>query len=114
MTRVKTGTTRRARHNKVRKLAKGYKHSAGRRYKTAKEAILHAGHYAYVGRKQKKRNIRKLWIVRLNAAVREHGMKYSTFINALTDKKIEINRKMLSDIAVKDPQTFEEIVKKVK
>ena len=112
--RVRTGTTRRRRHNKVRKQAKGFKFSASRRYKTAKEAVLHAGQYAYVGRKQKKRNFRKLWIMRLNAAVRERDISYSVFIKALTDNNIELNRKMLSDIAINDPDTFSEIVKTVK
>ena len=114
MTRAKTGITRAKRHRKVRKMAKGYKHSASRRYKTAKEAVLHAGQYAYVGRKQKKRNLRKLWIVRLNAASREHGMKYSELIAALKKNNVELDRKILSDIAVRDPETFEKIVAEVK
>ena len=114
MTRVTTGTTRAKRHKKIRKLAKGYKHSASRRYKTAKEAVLHAGQYAYVGRKQKKRNLRKLWIIRLNAAVRDHGMKYSVFIARLKSSNVELDRKILADIAVNDPETFGKIVEKVK
>lgn len=114
MSRTKAGVTRRRRHNKIRTLAKGYKFSASRRYKTAKEAILHAGQYAYVGRKQKKRNLRRLWITRLNAAVRANGMTYSTFIKALSDKNIELDRKILSDIAVHDPEGFTSIVNEVK
>lgn len=100
-------------HRKTLKAAKGFKHARSRRIRTAKEAVMHAGKYAYIGRKLKKRDLRKLWIIRLNAAVREHGMSYSVFVKALKDKKIEINRKILSDIAVKDPKTFGEIVKKV-
>lgn len=114
MTRVKTGTVRRRKHNKVLKEARGFKFAANRRIRTAKEAVLHAGQYAYIGRKQKKRNLRKLWIVRLNAAVREHGLSYSKFIKALSDKKIELDRKVLSDIAIKNPEDFKQIVEKVK
>ena len=112
MTRVTSGTTRSRRHKKVRKLAKGYKYSASRRYKTAKEAVLHAGQYAYVGRKLKRRTLRRLWIFRLNAATREHGMKYSEFIAGLKKNNVELDRKILSDIAVNDPVTFEKIVQK--
>jgi len=100
-------------HKKIRKLAKGYKFSASRRVKTAKEAILHAGQYAYVGRKRKKRDLRSLWITRINAGVREHDLSYSRFMNLLKKNKIELDRKILSDIAVKDPKTFESIVKEV-
>ena len=102
------------RHRKVKKAAKGYKHSARRRVKTAKEALLHAGHYAYVGRKLRKRDLRRLWIVRLNAAAREHGISYSKFIARLKKEKIEVDRKILSDIAINDPNTFKEIVTEIK
>lgn len=111
MSRARTGTTRAARHKKVRKLAKGYKFSASRRYRTAKEAVLHAGQYAFVGRKLKKRNLRSLWITRLNAALRENDTKYSAFIKTLSDKKVELDRKVLSDIAINNPEDFKEIVK---
>ncbi len=114
MTRAKTGTTRHKRHKKIRKLSKGFKFSASRRYRTAKEAVLHAGQYAYVGRKQRKRNLRRLWITRLNAALRENGSKYSSFIKALDKKNVELDRKILSDIAVNNPDDFKEIVKSVK
>ena len=114
MSRAKTGYTRSRKHKKVREQAKGFKFSASRRYKTAKEAVLHAGQYAYHGRKLKKRNLRRLWITRLNAALREHGMKYSTFIDALKKKNIELDRKILSAIAIEDPETFSQIVKEVK
>lgn len=114
MPRTITGFTRRRKHNKVLNAAKGFRQSRRRRYKVAKEAVLHAGHYAYVGRKQKKRNFRKLWIVRLNAAVREHGLSYSRFIAGLKEARVEMDRKILSDIAISDPETFTEIVNKVK
>lgn len=114
MTRVKTGTTRHRKHRKIRKAARGYKQARSRRVKNAKETLLHAGQYAYVGRKQRKRSLRRLWITRLNAAVRKHDMKYSSFIKALKENKIELDRKILAEIAVKDPETFAEIVKQVK
>ena len=112
MPRVKSISAKR--HRKLKKLAKGYHSARRKRVKAAKEAVLHAGQYAYVGRKQKRRNLRKLWITRLNAAVREHGLKYSSFVKALKDNKIELDRKILSEIAVKDSSTFEKIVSKVK
>ena len=96
------------------KAAKGFKQSRSKRYKVAKEAILHAGQYAYVGRRLKKRDLKKLWITRLNAAVREHDLSYSKFSAALKASKVEINHKLLADIAVSDPSTFSEIISKVK
>ncbi len=102
------------RHRKVKKAARGYKHAARRRVKVAKEALLHAGHYAYVGRKLKKRDLRRLWIVRLNAASREHDLTYSKLIAGLKKEKIEIDRKILSDIAIHDAETFGKIVSEVK
>ena len=101
-------------HRKVKKQAKGYKHSARKRVKVAKEAVLHAGQYAYIGRKLKRRNLRRLWIVRLNAAAREHNLSYSKFISLLKEKKIEIDRKILSDLSIKDPKTFKTIIDKLK
>lgn len=112
MPRTKSLSARR--HRKVKKAAKGFKQARRVRVKVAKESLLHAGQYAYVGRKQKKRNLRRLWVTRLNAAVREHGLTYSVFIKKLKDNKIELDRKILSDIAIKDPKTFEKIVKQVK
>lgn len=110
MTRVKSLGIKK--HKKIKKLAKGYKHARSRRFKTANEAVLHAGQYAFIGRKQKKRVLRSLWIKRLNAAVREAGMKnYSEFISKLKKSKIDLDRKILSDIAVKHPKTFKDIVK---
>lgn len=101
-------------HRKVKAAAKGFKHSRRKRVKAAKEALLHQGQYAYVGRKQKKRNFRKLWIQRLNAAVKEHGLTYSEFIKKLLENKIALNRKMLADIAVNDEKAFSEIIKLLK
>ena len=96
------------------KKARGFKQARSSRYKTAHEAVLHAGQYAYEGRKNRKRDMRKLWIIRLNAAVREHDISYSRFIAGLKAKNINLDRKILSDIAIRDPQTFSEIVSKVK
>lgn len=92
-------------------MAKGFKQARRTRIQTAKEAILHAGQYAYHGRKLKKRDLRKLWIIRLNAAVRERGVSYSQFISGLKKAKITLDRKILSDIAINDPKTFDAIVK---
>ena len=102
------------RHRKIKKAARGYKHSARKRIKVAKEALLHAGQYAYIGRKLRKRDLRKLWIIRLNAAAREHGTTYSKLIQGLKKANIEIDRKILADIAVNDPDTFKEIVSAIK
>jgi large subunit ribosomal protein L20 len=96
-------------HRKIKRLAKGYKQARSRRVKSAKEALLHAGAYAYHGRKLRKRDLRKLWIIRLNAAARQNGLSYSKFISNLKSAKIEIDRKILSDIAVSDPDTFKKI-----
>lgn len=102
------------RHRKIKKAARGFKHSARKRVKTAKEALLHAGQYAYIGRKKRRRDLKKLWIIRLNAAARKHGLTYKELIANLKKNKVEINRKILSDIAVKDPDTFEKIISEVK
>jgi len=112
MPRVKSISAKR--HRKIKKLAKGYKHAARKRVKGAKEAVLHAGQYAYHGRKRRKRDLRRLWIVRLNAATRVHGLKYSEFISKLKSNNIELDRKILADIAVNDPETFKKIVSEVK
>lgn len=114
MVRVKGGITTRRRHKKVLKMAKGYWMTRHKQFKKAKEATLHAGEYAFSGRKRKKRDFRRLWIIRLNAAVRSLGMKYSQFIKALKDKKIEVDRKILSKIALEYPKVFEKIVEKIK
>lgn len=102
------------RHRKIKKAAKGFKQARRSRVKNAKETLLHSGEYAYIGRKLKKRDLRGLWILRLNAAARDLGTTYSKLISKLKKGKIEIDRKILSDIAIKDPDTFKKIVDKVK
>ena len=114
MARVKNGAVTKARHKKVLKQAKGYFGSKHRLYKTAKEQVMHSGRYAYRDRKQKKREFRKLWITRINAACRENGISYSRFIEGLTKAGVEINRKMLSEIAISNPEVFTELVKMAK
>ena len=111
MTRVKNGVTTKARHKKVLKEAKGYFGSKHRLYKTAKEQLMHSGQYAFRDRKQKKRDFRKLWITRINAACRQNDISYSRFIEGLTKAGVEINRKMLSEIAINDPKAFTDLVK---
>ena len=108
MARSKSPSARR--HRKVLQQAKGFKHAARRRIKTAKEAVLHSGNYAYRGRKLRKRDMRALWIVRLNAAARQHDLSYSKLMKGLKDANIEMDRKMLSEIAVNDPEGFKEII----
>ncbi len=114
MTRVKNGVTTKKRHKKVLKAAKGYFGSKHRLYKTAKEQLMHSGQYAFRDRKQKKRDFRKLWITRINAACRENEISYSKFIDGLNKAGVELNRKMLSEIAINDPKAFSEIVKVAK
>ena len=110
MTRVKNSVTTKARHKKVLKAAKGYFGSKHRLYKTAKEQLMHSGQYAFRDRRQKKRDFRKLWITRINAACRENEISYSRFIEGLSYAGIEINRKMASEIAINDPKAFAEMV----
>ena len=114
MARVKNGAVTKARHKKVLKAAKGYFGSKHRLYKTAKEQLMHSGQYAFRDRKQKKREFRKLWITRINAACRQNDISYSRFIEGLTKAGVEINRKMLSEIAINDPKAFTELVKVAK
>lgn len=114
MTRVKNSVTTRARHKKVLKAAKGYFGSKHRLYKTAKEQLMHSGQYAFRDRRQKKRDFRKLWITRINAACRENEISYSRFIEGLNKAGIEVNRKMLSEIAICDSKAFSELVKQAK
>ena len=111
MARVKNGAVTKARHKKVLKAAKGYFGSKHRLYKTAKEQLMHSGQYAFRDRKQKKREFRKLWITRINAACRMNEISYSRFIEGLTKAGVEVNRKMLSEIAINDPKMFTELVK---
>jgi large subunit ribosomal protein L20 len=102
------------RHKKILNITKGQRAARHIHYKAANEAMMHAGHYAYVHRRQRKGDFRRLWITRINAAVHGEGMTYSTFIDGLTKVGIEINRKVLADIAVRDPQAFSKIVASVK
>ena len=111
MTRVKGGTVSKTRRRKVLKEAKGYFGSKHRLYKTAQEQLFHSGAYAFRDRRQNKRNFRKLWITRINAACRENEISYSKFMNGLSKAGIEINRKMLSEMAIDNPTAFAELVK---
>lgn len=114
MPRVKRGVTAHARHKKVLKAAKGYYGARSRTYRVAVQAVTKAGQYAYRDRRQKKRQFRQLWIVRINAAARQNGLSYSKFINGLKRASIEIDRKILSDIAIQDKATFTILVEKAK
>lgn len=112
--RVKTGAVRRRRHKKILKLAKGYWGAKSRVYRRANEAVIRALAFAYRDRKQRKRDFRRWWIVRINAAVRQHGLSYSRFMYGLKCAGIELNRKMLAEMAVNDPDAFAEIVARAK
>jgi large subunit ribosomal protein L20 len=114
MPRVKRGVTARARHKKVLKKTKGFRGRRGNVYRVAKEAAMKAGQYAYRDRRTKKRDFRALWIQRINAAVRELGMSYSAFMSGLKKAKIEIDRKVLADLAVLDKPAFAKIAGQVK
>jgi len=114
MPRVKRGVTAHARHKKVLAKAKGFRGRRGNVYRIAKQAVMRAGQYAYRDRRQKKRDFRALWIVRINAAAREFGMTYSTLINGLKKASVEVDRKVLADIAVFDKQAFERITSQAK
>ena len=114
MARVKDGKVTKAKHKKILKQAKGYFGSKHRLFKTAKEQVMHSGKYAYRDRRQNKRNFRKLWITRINAACRNNDISYSKFIDGLNKANIAINRKMLSELAINDEKTFAELVKTAK
>jgi large subunit ribosomal protein L20 len=114
MPRVKRGVTARARHKKVLDLAKGYRGRRKNVYRIAKEAVMKAGQYAYRDRRQRKRQFRTLWIARINAAAREQGLSYSVFMNGLKKASINIDRKVLADIAVFDKLAFAQIVGQAK
>lgn len=114
MARIKGATMTRKRRKKVLKLAKGYFGAKSRLFKTAKEAVMKSGQYAYIGRKQKKRNFRSLWITRISAGCKMNGVNYSTFMNGLKKAGITLNRKMLSEIAISDPAAFTSLVEKAK
>ncbi len=111
MSRVKRGVTARARHKKVLKQAKGYYGARSRVYRVAKQAVIKAGQYAYRDRKQRKRQFRQLWIARINAGARLHGLSYSRFINGLSKASIEVDRKVLADLAVNDKDAFAELAR---
>ena len=114
MSRVKRGVTKSARHKKIIKMAKGYRGRAKNCFKAAVQRVEKALQYAYRDRKNKKRDLRALWIVRINAAVREHGLVYSKFINGLALAGIELDSKSLADLAVREPEAFAQIVQQVK
>ncbi|MAL03773.1 MAG: 50S ribosomal protein L20 [Arenimonas sp.] len=114
MARVKRGVTARRRHKKIIKLAKGYYNARRKVFRVAKQAVTKAQQYAYIGRKQKKRQFRSLWIVRINAAARQHGLSYSRFMNGLLKANVTLDRKALADIAIHDPVAFGAIAEQAK
>ncbi len=114
MSRVKRGVVAKARHKKVLKQAKGYRGARSRLYKVAKQAVDKAGQYAYRDRRQRKRQFRSLWVVRINAAARENGISYSRFIAGLNKARIDLDRKVLSDLAVHDKAAFMALVRQAK
>jgi large subunit ribosomal protein L20 len=112
MARSKSTSARR--HRKVLKEAKGFKNASRKRIKAAKEATLHAGQYAYIGRKLRRRDLRKLWTLRISAATKAQNISYSKFINLLKKENIELDRKILADLVLSDPNTFQKVIDKVK
>jgi len=114
MSRVSRGVTKHARHKKVIDAAKGYRGRRKNTFRIANQAVEKAGQYAYIGRKLKKRQFRAIWIQRINAAVREHGLTYGKFIHGLTKAGIEVDRKVLAELAVSEPAAFKSIVEKAK
>ncbi len=112
--RVKRGNVLRKRHKKILKLAKGFKGARSRIFKVANCAVMKALKYAYRDRRNLKRNMRRLWIIRINAAVRQYGMSYSKFMNALKKSEIQVNRKMLAELAVNEKEAFEAVVETAK
>ncbi len=114
MARIKGALTTRKRHKRILKLAKGYRGAKSKQFRTAKEAVMKSLSYAYVGRKLKKRNFRQLWIARISAQAKVNGMNYSTFMNGLKKAGIEMNRKMLAEIAVSDKAAFAALVEQAK
>lgn len=114
MARIKGAVSTRSRRKKILKLTKGYWGAKSKHFKMAKQAVMKSGNYAYIGRKHRKRDFRKLWITRISAACRMRGISYSSFMNKLKKLGIELNRKMLSEIAISDPQGFTKLVDQVK
>jgi len=114
MPRVKGGTETRRRHKKILKLAAGHRGARSRHFRSANESVTHALAYAYRDRRNRKRDMRALWIVRINAAARERGLSYSQFMHLLKEANVGLDRKMLADLAVREPDTFAQIVEQVK
>ncbi len=114
MARVKGALATRKRRKKILKLAKGYWGAKSKHFKMAKQAVMKSGNYAYIGRKHRKRDFRRLWITRISAACKMNGMNYSTFMNGMKKAEITLNRKMLSEIAIADPAAFTALVEKAK
>ncbi|MEO0202226.1 MAG: 50S ribosomal protein L20 [candidate division WOR-3 bacterium] len=112
--RVKTGFVRRRKHKKILKLAKGYYLSKSKVFRRANEQVIRSLYYSYIHRRERKREFRKLWIMRINAAVREFGLNYSRFMNALKKLNINLNRKVLSEMAINEPEAFKKIVEQAK
>ena len=112
MSRVSSSVASRSRRKKILNMAKGYRGGRSKLFKTANESVEHALVHSYIGRKQRKRNIRNLWISRINAAARQRNVNYSVFINALNKSGIKLNRKILADLAVRDENAFNEVIKK--
>lgn len=110
MARIKGGVAARKKHNKILKLAKGYKGARSKQYRVAKQSVMRALTSSYAGRKQKKRQFRRLWIARINAASRMNGLSYSRFMHGLKLAEVELNRKMLSEMAISDPEGFTKLV----
>ena len=114
MARIKRGVTTHRRHKKILKLAKGYRGSKHKLYRVANEQVMKSGQYAYAHRKQKKRNFRKLWIARINAAARNNGISYSKMMHGLKESGVDINRKVLAELAISDPAGFTSLVELAK
>ncbi len=114
MARIKGAMMTRKRRKKVLKLAKGYFGAKSKLFKTAKEAVMKSGQYAYIGRRQRKRDFRRLWIARINAAAKLNGMNYSTFMNGLKKARVSLNRKMLAELAVSDAAAFTALTEQAK
>ncbi len=114
MARVKGGMNTKKHHKKILKLAKGYRGSKSKLYRVANQAVMKSLSYAYIGRKQKKRDFRSMWITRISAACKQNGINYSRFMNGLKKANVEINRKMLSEIAIGDPAAFSQLVETAK
>ncbi len=113
MPRANSSIPRHRRHRKIVKQARGYYGARSRNFRTAKDAVIRALRYSYRDRRQRKRQFRRLWIIRINAAARQQGMSYSQFMHALRDRNVELNRKILADMAVNDPEGFEALVKSI-